>query len=49
MLLSVTEIELAIIIVLFSVFLLRDITNTNSNPTPNTSTITISGKENKVW
>ncbi|HEY8909444.1 MAG TPA: hypothetical protein VIM51_04060 [Desulfosporosinus sp.] len=47
MLLSVTEIELAIIIVLFSVFLLREITNTNSNP--NTSTITISGKENKVW
>lgn len=47
MLSFVTEIELAIIIVLFLVSILKDINNNNSNP--NTNTITINGKDNKVW
>lgn len=48
MLLSVTEIELAIIAVLLLVSLFQGIDD-NSNSSPNTNTITINGKADKVW
>jgi len=47
MLLSVTEIELAIIAVLLLVSLFQGIDNDTSSPS--TNTITINGKPDKVW